>query len=975
MKPPSASLIQQGLVGGTWPGAREAGQAGQSRNAKTETRANAESRIAEAGQRAAPSFARARFGFGLQISGLIRNSALGVRVFLLGARREPQPTRIKFRARGAPRPTWHLAAALLLIPSAAQAAEDARGFAMFTDYIQPLFRQHCYECHSHAGAQARGGLVLDSPSGWRTGGERGPAVLPGKPDESPLFRALVPSDADQPTPYHRVTDEDLAHLRDWISLGAPAPKSRSPISDSPSPKPHWAFQPVQRPAIPTSRLTDYALRLTSPIDAFVAAKLAQHSAAIRPEADRRTLIRRAYFDLLGLPPSPEEVTAFVTDPDPRAFERLVDRLLESPHYGERWGRHWLDVAGFAESSMFIGDLPRQGFWRYRDYVIRAFNADKPYDQFVLEQLAGDELFNWRDTENFSDEQINLLAATGFLRCTPDATDNQAITQMDKRFAAQQSAVEVSMKALTGLTINCVRCHDHKFDPITQEEYYRVSAVFQPAYDPEQWLPAIWSGGWIGSLRVIPLLPGEERRQLMQESRKWFAEHKALSEQVRRGFEREYRDRWFKRNPAELGDETARAPLLAALETPADQRDEATEKQLAATAQRLELNGAKLRDLFPEYALRHAKATNRIEELKQGTERFKDNVIWSLFDTTTSPSPARFLKRGNYETPAHEVTPGVIAVLDAPDRAARFDQPPPGDWTTGRRLELARWLTHPEHPLVARVMVNRIWQYHFGTGLVATPDDFGGRGSPPVSPELLDWLAAEFVEHGWRMKHIHRLVMGSATYRQATVASNRTRARPSSSKQIDHDDENDDEDDSSSPFAAFNPGPRRLEAGVIRDAMLEVGGRLDKRLFGPSVPTERRGDGSFDIKHGHADRLRRSVYIHTRRTYVPTFLTLFDEPQMDTNWPRRSTSAIAQQALALMNEPFVAECAQVFAARVLAEGGDTFAGRLERAFALVYQRAPSAEERALFQQGAAGSANPWPVICQALLGSSEFLYFD
>jgi len=883
-------------------------------------------------------------------------------------------------ALGETRPTWLGVAVILLVVLTAPATADdsTRGLALFKDYIQPLFRQHCYECHSHAGTQAKGGLVLDTPSGWRTGGEHGPAVLSGKPEESPLFRALMPVGSREPAPHHRVASEDLAHVRDWIELGAPAPPSRSAIADSPSPKNHWSFQPAQRPAIPPLRLTDHPLRLASPIDAFVIDKLAQHSAAIRPEADRRTLIRRAYFDLLGLPPTPEEVDAFVADPDPRAFERLVDRLLASPHYGERWGRHWLDVAGFAESSMFIGDIPRQGFWRYRDYVIRAFNEDKPYDQFIVEQLAGDELFNWRDTENFTDEQINLLAATGFLRCTPDATDNQAITQMDKRFAAQQSAVEVSMKALTGLTINCVRCHDHKFDPITQEEYYRVSAVFQPAYDPEQWLPAIWSGGWIGSLRVIPLLPGEERRQLMEESRKWFAEHKALNEQVRR-LEQDYRDRWLKQNRAELGDEPARATLLAALETPHGERDEVVEKQLAAEATRLELNGAKLRELFPEYALRHAKATNRIEELKKGTERFKDNVIWGLFDTTTNPSPARFLKRGNYETPAHEVSPGVITVLDGPERAARFDQPSPGDWTTGRRLALARWLTHPEHPLVARVMVNRLWQYHFGTGIVATPDDFGARGSPPVSQELLDWLAAEFVEQGWSVKHIHRLVMKSATYRQSTVDSNRPRARPSlSSSEIivyEDEDEEEDEDDAPAPLAAFNPGPRRLEAGVIRDAMLEVGGRLDKRLFGPSVPTERRGDGSFDIKHGHADRLRRSVYIHTRRTYVPTFLTLFDEPQMDTNWPRRSTSAIAQQALALMNEPFVAECAHVFAARVTSEAGETFAGRLNRAFSLSYQRLPSADELALFEKTAAGLASPWPVICQALLGSSEFLYVD
>ena len=333
------------------------------------------------------------------------------------------------------------------------------------------------------------------------------------------------------------------------------------------------------------------------------------------------------------------------------------------------------------------------------------------------------------------------------------------------------------------------------------------------------------------------------------------------------------------------------------------------------------------------------------------EAFKD-VIWATFDSTTTPTPAHLLKRGNYETPGHVVPPGVIAVGGPPDRTARFDQAP-GDWTDGRRLALARWLTHPEHPLVARVMVNRIWQYHFGTGLVSTPEDFGARGSRPISQELLDWLAAEFVEKRLECEayppahpQFRNLSPGyrespwfsSSSFLLVLVlegncAPGRRRgcARPAS------------------PIAAFNPGPRRLEAGAIRDAMIEVSGRLDRRLFGPSVPTERRADGSFDLKQGHADRLRRTVYVHTRRTYVPTFLTCFDEPQMDTNWPKRSSSAIAQQALAQMNEPFMIECAGAFAARVMAEGGNTFAGRLWRAFELAYQRAPSAEEVACFSK--------------------------
>jgi hypothetical protein len=654
------------------------------------------------------------------------------------------------------------------------------------------------------------------------------------------------------------------------------------------------------------------------------------------------------------------VAAFVADRDPKAYEHLVDRLLDSPQYGERWGRHWLDVAGFAESSMFIGDVPRQGFWRYRDYVIRAFNADKPYNEFVLEQLAGDELFNWRDAGEFTEAQQELLIATGFLRCPPDATDNQAITQMDKRFATQQAAVEVSMKALLGLTLNCVRCHDHKFDPILQKEYYAMAAVFQPAYDPERWLPGIWSATTVGSLRAIPLLPPEERRHVMSESRGWFEEHRAISQQARGGLEREYRDRWFRQHADALTNAASRERIRSAMATPPENRDDAAEKCLATEAEQMGLNAARLRELYPEFADRHAQLTNQVEALRQKSAQFKEGVLWCTFDSSTEPTPTRVLKRGNYETPGDVVAPGVIAVLNQGRPAVDFSHAP-GAWTTGRRLALARWLTSREHPLLARVMVNRIWQYHFGTGLVSTPDDFGARGSRPVNQALLDWLAAEFMEQNWSVKHLHRLILASATYRQRTVGSSTQAKSPG---------------DGVWP-AAFSPGPRRLEAEAIRDGMLAVSGLLDRRFFGPSVPTERRSDGSFAIKAGHAERYRRSIYLHTRRTYVPTFLTIFDAPQMDTNWPKRSNSAIAQQALALMNDEFVIECARALAERVQREGGGKFRSRLGRAFALVYNRQPSSAEIRLFEKAAeqGGEKDPWPILCQSLLSSSEFLYAD
>jgi cytochrome c553 len=784
-----------------------------------------------------------------------------------------------------------LSGGLLLLARAAPALDDdaARGLALFKDYVEPILRRSCFACHSHEGEKAKGGLVLDSRIGWADGGGRGPAIVPGKPSESLLLQVVSRAHPELAMPPDgKLADDDIEKLRQWIALGAPDPRradlpaARSRIEEG---RKHWSFRPVRRPPVPG----DGGSSRVHPIDAFVADRLGASGLSLTPPADRRTLIRRAYFDLVGLPPPPGEVEAFVEDTEPTAFDRLIDRLLDSPHYGERWGRHWLDVAGFAESSMFIGDVPRPGFWRYRDYVIRSFNADKPFDRFVLEQLAGDELFDWRATAEFSPEQVDLLAATGFLRSPPDATDNQPITQMDKRHAAQQAAVEVSMKAILGLTVQCARCHDHKFDPIAQEDYYRLVAVFQPAYDPGNWLPGIWTADRPGPLRAIPLLPREERNNLMRESLDWTAA------------------------PRDIGSDAGKA---------------------------------------------------RRDDLKKKNQAF-ENVIWCLFDVTTKPAPARLLRRGNYETPGREVAPGLPSVFEDPGKAVKFDDPP-GEWTTGRRLALARWLTARDHPLTARVLVNRIWQYHFGTGLVSTPDDFGARGARPVHPEILDWLAAEFVETGWSLKRLHRLIMLSATYRQRTTS----REEPTSGLP---------------PVpAAFRPGPRRLEAEVIRDSLLETAGCLDRRLFGPSVPAQRLKDGQFAIKPDHPDRFRRTVYISTRRTHIPTFLALFDEPLMDTNWPRRSASVIPQQALALLNGDFALECAERFARRVTAEGGPAFEERLHRAFALAYGRAPDAEELALFHRSlpaADGGGEPsgddafWRTACHALLCSNEFLYVD
>ncbi len=632
----------------------------------------------------------------------------------------------------------------------------------------------------------------------------------------------------------------------------------------------WSFQKPVRPDPPAVEPTD---RVRSPVDQFVLARLRERGLAFNPDAERRTLVRRLHLDLTGLPPAPRDVEAFARDPRPGAYERLVERLLASPRYGERWGRHWLDVAGFAESSLFIGDQFRPDFWRYRDYVIRAFNSDKPFDQFLIEQLAGDELFDWRAARVFSDDQIDKLVATGFLRCPPDATDNQAITQDEKIYAAQQSVVEVALKALLGLTLNCVRCHSHKYDPIPHEDYYRLVAVFQPALDPAKWLPGIYSRGRAGPIRAIPLLDRKGREEFFRHAREKKGEKKS----------------------SEL-------PPLA----------------------------------------------------------------WGLFDVSTQPSPTHILRRGNYETPAREVGPGVLTVLDDPDNPCRFPETTSRSTTTGRRLTLARWLVRPDHPLTARVMVNRVWHYHFGTGIVATPDDFGARGARPSHPDLLDWLAVEFVDSGWSVKHLQRLILLSTTYRQSSDNAPDGRVVDRRNRLL------------------WRFPARRLEAEAVRDSMLKVSGQLDERLYGASVPTKKLADGRFVIAPDHEGRRRRTVYISTRRTWVPTFLRAFDAPVMDTNCPKRSYSAIPQQALAAMNNSFTIECAELFARRVLDDGGQTFTDRLDLAYSLAYGRPATPDEIAIFGRfmdaatldaDRSDDVKSWRTVCQALLSSSEFIYVD
>jgi|JI10StandDraft_1071094.scaffolds.fasta_scaffold00117_23 hypothetical protein len=845
-------------------------------------------------------------------------------------------------------------------PGAAIPADD-----LFGHEIRPILEKYCFECHG-PGSKMKGGLDLSSFATVMKGGSNGPVILPGRSAQSPMYTLVA--DGDMPgEDADPVPEEILKKIGAWID-GArfPSPEEIAKAavgSVHDRAKTLWSFHPPVRPPLPGVKAVE---QVRTPVDRFILAKLEREGHHLSQDADRRTAIRRLSYDLIGLPPTPREIAAYLADDRPDAWERLVDRLLESPQYGEHWGRHWLDVAGWSESTLLIQDFVRPGYWAYRDWVIQALNRDLPYDDFVRQQLAGDEMTAWRNADTFTPDMIDKLTATGFLRSTPDGTDNQLITQEEKRFATQQTAVEVANKALLGLTLNCVRCHDHKFDPITQKEYYRTIAVFAPAFDLEKWLPGMVNTFGAGPVRVIPVADKAGRAAFHERMEALGARNAELSYQRDNGIPNRYRDQYVREHMDALPADFNRALLTVALTKEERQRTPEEKSIVYLAAKDFDLGAERIKGLYPKIVREQAENQKQQRRLAdEGSDI--GQVIWGVWDVSTDPTPVHLLRRGDFKTPGAVVEPGIIETLDRTDKPWKAPPVDPKLGTTGRRLAYADWLVRPDHPLTARVMVNRIWQFHFGTGIVSTPDDFGTRGAKPSHPELLDWLATEFVRSGWSIKHLHRLILNSSTYRQASAPAGELGERL---RQV-----------SPQLLAAFPR--RRIEAEALRDAMLSVGQLLDPKLYGPSIPTVAQKDGSYTIPQDQPARFRRSIYLSTRRTQLPTLLQLFDAPSMDTNWPERHDSAIAPQALALANDPFVIECADALAGRILRERFRN-TERIEHAFEICYGRPPHPDELRFFTElvpadGAGLSLEDersvWRSVAHALIGSSEFIYID
>jgi hypothetical protein len=854
---------------------------------------------------------------------------------------------------------------LLAVPGAARAAEKSPAFEKD---VLPILRAECLRCHGSEKRKA--GLDLRSKAALLRGGDTGPAVAPGSAERSELWIRVA---ADKMPPgKHKLSAAEKAVLRAWIDSGAKGEGAAVPSADTThrevtdADRRFWAFRSPVRPPVPSVRHAD---RVRNPIDAFLLAALEKKGLTFAPEVGRITLLRRVSFDLLGVPPSPAEVDRFLNDRSADAYERLIDRLLADERYGERWGRHWLDLAGYADSEGILdADYVRTAAWRYRDYVIRALNRDKPYDRFLKEQLAGDELVDYwsayHTQKQLPPEVVEALVASGYLRCASDTSRPDFVTIKNAPgyyYQTLDDTLKIVSSSLLGLTVQCAKCHSHKYDPITQTEYYRLQAIFMSAYRPYQWVPQV-------QRRLMEATEAQEREAKEHNARvdAAVARLRQQGEELRRRFaERLFADR-LARLPAPIRDDV-RAAVLAG---PPARRTE-VQKYLAGKFEK-ELRPdsaalvAVLKSSYPEYAAQDAALAEqaRAEEAKRRTF----NEIRALYDLP-GEATTHLLRRGDYLNPGPEVLPGVLSALST---ARPFTWAPPGKGTrtSGRRLAFAEWLTQPDHPLTARVAMNYLWLHHFGEGIVATPENFGHAGTPPTNPELLDWLAAEFVARHWSLKALHRLVLTSSAYRQASAVAP---ADPAAARRVDPDNR-----------LLWHQRLRRLDAEALRDAMLTAGGNLNPTMFGPPVPVQRLGDGEV-VTAADAAGCRRSVYLQVRRSQPLTLLQVFDQPVMETNCTRRANATVSSQALTVLNSDFVIRQAELFAARAAREcPAEPSAYALRVAFG----RPPTEAECTTLHNfldaqarhyGPAGDAaarqRALADLCQMLLSANESAYVD
>ena len=836
--------------------------------------------------------------------------------------------------------------------------------------VLPIFQMRCVVCHGKR--KQDGGLDLRSQASRMKGGNSGPVIVPGRPEESLLMKRVT--SGQMPPPKLLVeyfvrppSEAEVELLRKWIAGGAVA-APKQPVADdvdrlvTAKDREFWSFQPPKRPPVPNAQHQDL---VRNPIDAFLLQKLEAKKLGYAPAADRLTLLRRAWLDLTGLPPSPADIEEYSRDSRPDAYERLIDKLLASPRYGERWGKFWLDAAGYADSEGIIDeDLIRGNAWRYRDYVIRAFNNDKPYDRFLTEQIAGDELVDYKSAKKATPELLEKLAATGFLRMTPDGTYSPANGSIAERMNVIADEIEVLSSSVMGLTVGCARCHNHKYDPLPQRDYYRLGAVLQSAYDPYDWVKP--------TDRYLDFAPEDEVKEVAAHNAPIEADIKRAEGEIETKI-KPLRDQIVRERLATL-PEAVRLDLEAGIATPKEKRNAAQAYLVDKFGPTIKVSDEEIATKFPQLKAETATLRKTIAESK-GKLKEKPRVR-ALYDMGGEPSPAYLLRRGEAQQLGETVQPGVPSVLKA--GLSPYKVIPAGPDSSGRRLALARWLVQPDHPLTARVMVNRIWMHHFGRGIVASPSNFGRLGTPPSHPELLDWLATEFVARGWSVKSIHRLIMTSSAYRQGTQVTGLASVDPEN-------------------VLLSHMPLHRMDAEQLHDSILQVTGDLDSTAFGPPVKVEMKASGEVDGQGSHQKGWRRSIYVLQRRTTPATILEVFDLPPMSPNCIQRGYSTVATQALQMTNSPVVREHSRYLAGRLLDDAPADQPKQIEQLYLRALGRRPSGEETEAAIADLAKLRSNWedhlrkekegaPVaptatwyaladLCQAILSSAEFAYID
>ncbi len=786
----------------------------------------------------------------------------------------------------------------------------------FLQKVRPLLQDKCLGCHGDDEKNIEGELDMRTREGLLHGGEsRKPALVPGRPEKSPMFRAVLRQDKKlkmPPKDRNALSQTEIEIFRQWILAGAPwatAPTNAAPKPKwSYKPEDIWAFQPVKKVSVPEtanrlsipnskSKIENRKSPIQNPIDSFIAEKLVEKNLSPAPRADKITLIRRATFDLTGLPPTPKEIEDFLSDKSADAFDKVIERLLASPHYGEQWARHWLDVVRYADTDGFSNDYERPNAWRYRDYVIRSFNSDKPYDQFVAEQIAGDELANLE----LGTQNAELFIATGMLRMGPWEQTGMSVAAVTRQLFLDDVTASIGATYL-GVTTGCAKCHDHKFDPIPTKDYYRLQSIFAPTKFES---------------RKVDFLPTENTKGFAKEIERVNVAMKSTKEKLKTIRQ--------KRNIAvqEFLKEKGVKDLKDLPEKDRPQKD----------------FGLTTNEQGQQKALQ-----KRIEYYERELDRFQAkafSVSSGGLEKKAATPVINILVGGALESPGEAVTPGLLSVVYNSD-----DSKNPTDWNTvpqtdeGRRLKLAKWIASAENPLTARVMVNRIWQYHFGKGIVATPNNFGKMGKRPTHPELLDWLANYFVEHQWSMKEMHRLIMKSAVYQQSATAIDAELTR-----------KNDPEENLYSHFI-----PRRLTAEELRDSILLVSGDLNFEMGGPGVFPEINLEAALQPRHimgstappyipspKRAQRNRRTIYTFQIRSLLNPMLEVFNAAPTENSCERRDATTITPQAFALFNSQCAYDAALSMAARsekLSANRGE----QIETIFALAYGRTPNASEK-------------------------------